>query len=66
MLECHEDLVVTSDNTCLQELISFLVFFFGVGRGLNPGPCIYYALSLPTELSSRERFFFSLIKQLTQ
>jgi hypothetical protein len=28
-------------------------FFFG-GRGLNPAPCIYYALSLLTELSSRE------------
>jgi hypothetical protein len=27
-------------------------FFFGV-RGLNPGPCIYYALPLSTELSSR-------------
>jgi len=27
--------------------------FFGGVRGLNPGPCIYYALSLPTELSSR-------------
>jgi len=26
-----------------------LVYFCG-GRGLNPGPCIYYALSLPTEL----------------
>lgn len=29
--------------------------FFGGGRGLNSGPYIYYALSLPTELSSRER-----------
>jgi len=27
--------------------------FFGGGRGLNPRPCIYYALSLPTELNSR-------------
>jgi len=27
--------------------------FFSVGRGLNPGPCIYYSLSIPTELSSR-------------
>ena len=23
------------------------------GRDSNPGPCIYYSLSLPTELSSR-------------
>jgi len=29
--------------------------FFGAGRGLNPGPYIYYALSLPTELSLRGR-----------
>jgi len=28
-------------------------FFFG-GRGSNPGPYMYYALSLPTELSSRK------------
>jgi len=28
-------------------------FFFGGGRVLNPIPCIYYALSLPIELSSR-------------
>jgi len=27
-------------------------FCFG-GGGLNPGPCIFYALSIPTELSSR-------------
>jgi len=26
---------------------------FGGGWGLNPGPCIFYALSLSTELSSR-------------
>lgn len=25
------------------------------GRGLNPRPCIYYALSLTTELSSQEQ-----------
>jgi len=30
------------------------VYFCG-GRNLNHGSCIYYALSLPTELSSRER-----------
>ena len=28
-------------------------FFFVVAGDLNPGPCIYYALSLPTELSLR-------------
>jgi hypothetical protein len=28
-------------------------FFFYGGRGLNPEPCISYALSIPTELSSR-------------
>jgi hypothetical protein len=28
-------------------------FFLGGGQGLNPGPCIYYALCIPTELSSR-------------
>jgi len=27
--------------------------FFGGGQGSNFRPCIYYALSLPTELSSR-------------
>jgi len=27
--------------------------FFGGGRGSNPRPCIYYALSIPTELSSK-------------
>ena len=30
-------------------------FFFCGGRGLNLGPCIYYALSLPTEWSSQGR-----------
>jgi hypothetical protein len=28
-------------------------FFFCGGRYLNPGPCIFYALSVPTELCSR-------------
>jgi len=28
-------------------------YFFGSGRGLNPGPCIFYALFQPTDLSSR-------------
>jgi len=31
--------------------------FFGGGRGFNPMPCIYYAFSLPTELSSRGRWW---------
>jgi len=30
-------------------------FFFCGGRGLNLRPCIYYALSIPTELNSREQ-----------
>jgi len=30
-----------------------MVFFFGGVRDLNPGPCIYYTLSLLPELSSR-------------
>jgi len=30
-------------------------FFYGV-RGSNPGFCIYYALSLLTELNSRELY----------
>jgi len=29
------------------------LFFLGGGRGSNPGPCIFYALSIPIELSSR-------------
>jgi len=33
------------------EVYDFL-FLFG-GWGLNPEPCIYYALSLSTELNSR-------------
>jgi len=32
---------------------SKLMYFFCGGRGLNPRPCIFYALSLSTELSSR-------------
>ena len=27
------------------------------GQGLNPGPCIFYALSIPIELSSRGQLF---------
>lgn len=27
--------------------------FFGSDRGLNPDPCVFYALSKSTELSSR-------------
>jgi len=29
--------------------------FFGGGRGFNPGPCIFYALSILTELSSQRQ-----------
>jgi len=37
--------------------ISIQLFFLGGGRGLNLEPCIYYALSLPIELSSRGHFY---------
>jgi len=30
-----------------------MFFFFCGGRGSNPKPCIYYALSIQTELSSQ-------------
>jgi hypothetical protein len=40
-------------------------YFFFSGRGLNPGPCIYYALSIPTELSSRELNLNTLIAPYT-
>jgi len=43
------------------------MFFFGSGRGLNPGLCIFYALSQPTELSSRgqkKRHVFNKIKNI--
>jgi len=32
-------------------------FSFGGGRGSNPGPCIFYVLSIPTKLSSRGQSF---------
>jgi len=35
-------------------------FFFCGGRGLTSGSCIYYVLSLPTELSSRGQFHQNL------
>jgi len=31
-------------------VLSRMNFFFGCGWGMNPRPCIFYALSLPTEL----------------
>jgi len=34
-------------------LATCLVHFFGGGRDLNPRPCIYYALSIPTERNSQ-------------
>jgi len=37
------------------------MFFFCGGRGLNPGPDIYYAFFLPTERSSRRRFVAMLL-----
>jgi len=33
--------------------ITTIPLIFGGGKCLNPEPCIYYALSIPTELSSR-------------
>jgi len=35
-----------------EKKISYHGFFCG-GRGLNPRRCLYYALSIPTELSSQ-------------
>ena len=37
-------------------------FFFCGGWGLNPRPCIYYVLSIQTELSSRGLKFLHLNK----
>jgi hypothetical protein len=34
-------------------ILSKFDFFFGGGRDSNSKPCIYYALSIPTKLSSR-------------
>jgi len=55
----------------LSQLKKYPDSFFGGGQGLNPGPCIYYALSLPTELCSdkiskfyvycHERHFFAAV-----
>ena len=33
-------------------------------RGSNPGPCINYAVSLPTELSSREPVILNSIRRV--
>jgi len=45
-------LVVSFDRIILTQP-KLRIYIFGSGRGLNPGPCIFYALSQPTELSSR-------------
>jgi hypothetical protein len=48
-------------------LISFFcwsLFFFCGGRGLNPRPCIYYALSILTKLSSRGLLSGPLLKRI--
>jgi len=42
---------------------TYFYIYFGGGRGLNPGPCIYYALSLRTELSSRGHTYFYIPHQ---
>jgi len=40
--------------------VSISRLFFGGGRGLNPEPCIYYVLFLPTELSSQGFYLYTL------
>jgi len=47
-----------------RETKALLPLIFFVGRGLNFGPCIYYALSLLTELSLQEPLL-SLVKKCT-
>ena len=37
----------------LNKLLEHSKNFFGGGQDLNPRPCIFYALFIPTELSSR-------------
>jgi len=51
----YKDIFVT--NQCLHIIAGHILFagcisffFFCGGRGLNPRPCIYYALSIPTEM----------------
>jgi len=39
----------------------FGFFFFSVGWDSNPGPCIYYALSLPIEVNSQGQRIYYLI-----
>jgi len=39
-------------------------FLFGGGRGLNPEPSIYYAFSIPTELSSRGQINYEINYEL--
>jgi len=52
-------------NYCDFQIITNYVYlflsFFGGGRGSNLGPCIFYALSIPTELSSRRLSVFPLV-----
>jgi len=48
----YNGFVISSIYQKKKELSSIQLFFFGSGRGLNPEPCISYALSQPTELSS--------------
>jgi len=43
--------------------IKYHTFFFG-GQGLNLGPCIFYALFIPTELNSQELLSIILNKTL--
>jgi len=69
----HLKLVYLFLNTSLQLDSSYFLFYFFTKffnsiffsccghRGLNPRFCIYFALSLPTELSSHEYFLIRLL-----
>ena len=48
-------IVLTNWATLTMTCILYLFFLWCIG--FEPGPCIYYVLSLPTELSSREHVF---------
>ena len=41
---------------------NIIYLFFGGGQDSNPGPCLFYALFIPTELSSRGHVWYGLCK----
>jgi len=45
-IPCYVYIILNKDK-------KLILYFFGGGRGSNPRPYIFYALFLPTELSSR-------------